>query len=163
MKRIYTREAKDRAKACYMQGARFADIARNVGCNPDTVSKWSNQEGWTEERIKLYAESTALVSRVTSNLISDKIKRKMQIYEAMLSKGTEALKHTDVKSVNEAAQLIDKAHKGIEAIHQDTLNARFIRDVAEVMKSKIQDRNLLLQIAEELRKVFKKHSNNGVC
>ena len=163
MKGIYARETKDRAKACYMQGARFADIARDIGCDPDTVSKWSKQEGWAAERIKLYAESTALATRETSNLISDKIKRQMQVYEAMLSKGAEALQHTDVNSASEAARLIDQAIKGMEAMHQDTLNARFIRDVAEVIKSKIQDRNLLSQIAEELRKVFNKHSNNGAC
>jgi len=159
---IYSREIRDRAKACYMQGAHFVDIARVISCNPDTVSKWSKEEGWPEDRMKLYAETTALAARETSNPISDKIKLQTQVYEAMLSKGIEALKNTDVKSANEAAQLIDKAIKGIDAIHEDALSSQFIYGVAEVLKSKIQDRDLLQQISEELRKVHIEHNNNTV-
>ncbi|MFC1911757.1 hypothetical protein ACFLXG_01175 [Chloroflexota bacterium] len=38
MKNIYTRETKDKAKALFIQGGYFAHIAREIGCNAETVS-----------------------------------------------------------------------------------------------------------------------------
>jgi len=160
VKNIYTRETKNKAKALYIQGECFAHTAREIGCNPKTVSKWSKEEGWPEERIKIYAESATLANQKSSILISGRIAQQIQAYQEMLLKGIGALQQTNVKSAGEAAQLIDRAIKGIGAIRQDTLQVRFIEDVATVLKSEISDRDLLYRIAEGLRKVFEKYRHN---
>jgi hypothetical protein len=157
---MYTRETKDIAKAGYMKGTHFTDIARDIGCNSETVGKWAKEEGWAEERLKLYTESTALAAREASTPISDQIVQKMDAYQEMLTKGIRALPETTVKSASEASQLIDKAIKGIETMRQDTLQLRFIEDIATVLKSEIPDIGLRYRIAEGLRKVHERYRHN---
>jgi transposase-like protein len=160
VRNIYTRETKDKAKALYIQGKTFAHIAREIGCNSRNISKWSQEESWPEDRAKVYVEGTALANQKASILISDRTTQQMQAYQEMLTKGIRALQETNVKSAGEAAQLIDKAIKGIGAIRQDALQVSFIEEVAAALKSEISDRDVLRRIGEKLRKAFEKYRHN---
>jgi hypothetical protein len=160
MSYCYTREIKDIAKVGYMKGRRFADIAKDISCNPETVSKWAKQEGWSEERLRLCNESTALATREDSILTVSSMMRKIDAYQDMLTKGIQALQETPVKSATEASQLIDKAFKGFQAIRQDALQVSFIEEIATVLKSEIPDVHLRRRIADGFRKVHERYCHD---
>lgn len=86
----------------------------------------------------------------------------MQAYQQMLLKGMQALQQTNVKSANEAGQLIDKAIKGIEAIHHDSFQVSFLKDVGMLLKNEIHDRDLLSRMAEGLDTILEKYCHNTI-
>jgi transposase len=158
----YTNEIKLQAKTLYVQGKSYANIAKELSCNRKTVAKWSRVEGWPAEKVKLYAESTALATQKASTRIVDLLALKMDAYQDMLLKGVQALPQTEVKSAAEAGQLIDKAIKGMENIKQEYINAKFITAVADVLKKEIQDKVWLRRIIDEIGRVYSEYHNKPV-
>lgn len=160
MNNSYKRGLKEKAKALHIQGASFARIANEIGCNRKTVSKWSRDEGWLEEEAKVYYEGTALATQQASILMSNRITQQVEAYQEMLSKGVQALQQTQVKSAGEAGQLIDKAIRGMGAIQEDYVRLSFIQEIAMVLKSEIQDKDLLSRIAKGLREVYQENGHH---
>lgn len=158
----YTNEVKLQGKTLYLQGKSYANIAKEMSCNRKTVAKWFRVEGWPAEKVKLYAESTALATQKASTRIVDLLALKMDAYQDMLLKGVQALPQTEVKSAAEAGQLIDKAIKGMENIKQEYFNAKLVMNLADVLKNEIQDKELLHRIIDEIGRVYSEYRNRPV-
>lgn len=154
----YNMDTKEQAKGLFMHGESFAHIARVLGCYEETVSQWSRNGCWPEEKARVNAAAAATANQKGIDM-SANIDGQLQAYIDMLNIGNRALHQIKVKSAGEAAQLIDRANKGIKELTLIKLQLTFIVNITEVLKSEITDRDILLRIGEKFRAIYEKYKS----
>ena len=147
---------KMNAKAMYIAGHSPIDIAKAVGiAHEQQITNWAAKEDWDIERDKI-------LGLTTSELVRDMLKSQRESFDGLRTirqKAIDAIRNEDVnpQKYSEAANAFISSLEMEYKIKSESLQVSFINDVAQVLKTKIQDRQLLTEIANELRKVFEKY------
>lgn len=161
-RRNYNRETKDTAKAMYLRGDSFREIASAIGCTHMAVSKWCRDEHWAEYRDGIYADSYELVADKAKDLLSDTMLKHVVASQGLYEKGMEELSQTKAKSAREATYLIETGIKGLMATEQATLPLAFLEELAEIIKAEITDEETLHRIAERCREVGRRYTDPNI-
>jgi transposase-like protein len=147
----YPLQTREKAKCMYLNGESFRAIAREIGCTESTIRYWCRKENWAEYRAQIYSASSAVVAEKTIGLLSEEMLGHIKAYQDLQRKGLEALRNAPVKSAREAAELIDKGIKGERSIAPESLSLRFLEEVANVIKSEVNDPEVIQRIASRFR------------
>ena len=156
---------KAQAKGLYLAGHLSDEIAAALNCKENTVASWASKENWNVERDKI-------LGLTTTQLLNDIIQSQKESFDGLKTireRAIEAIKGkikdkdgNELDQINptrysEAANAYIAALEVEYKIKSEALQASFINDVAQVLKQKIQDRELLQSIAEGLRAVFERY------
>ena len=147
---------KMQARAMYIAGHSPIDIAKAVGiAHEQQITNWAAKEDWDVERDKI-------LGLTTSELIRDMLKSQKESFDGLKTirqRAIDAIRNEDVspQKYSEATNAFIASLEMEYKIKSESLQVSFINDVAQVLKTKIQDRQLLTEIANELRKVFEKY------
>jgi uncharacterized protein YjcR len=126
----YDAKMKEKAKARYLEGYDFSQIAREVGCKPATVKRWSRKEDWPKEKAKMRAEAGSRAVQLYAILMSDQTAQKINGYHEMVVKALKRMAQPDKESVDKGHELFNTAIEGNKAIEQDCRRVRFLFELA---------------------------------
>ena len=162
---------KSQAKGLYLAGHLPDEIAAALNCNENTIASWVGKENWNIERDRV-------LGLTTSQLLNDIMQSQKESFDGLKTireRAIEAIKGQikglDGKNIpqinparySEAANAYIAALEVEYKIKSEALQASFINDVAQVLKQKIQDRDLLKEIADGLRTVFEKYQKRMIA
>jgi len=148
------------ARALYVSGHDPEDIETALNLKEKgLVSIWADKENWAEERDKVLSSSYNDLLQV------------MQRGQVEEFAGLKLIKDTSIAAIkkgnkdggvvparfSEATGAFMSALEIEYRLKTEALQVNFLNDVAQVLKSKIQDRQLLSEIAEGLRTVLEKY------
>jgi transposase-like protein len=154
----YNTETKYMAKAMYLRGDSFREIARAIGCTHMAVSKWCRDENWADYRDKIYAESSEIVATKAKDILSNMQAQKLTAYQMVLQKGLEELPQVKAASTREAVHLIETGFKGLPSTEQVAVHRKFIDVVGKIIFSELTDEGTKQRIAQRLREVTEPYS-----
>lgn len=146
------------AKALYIAGHGTIDIAKAVGvAHEQQIANWAAKEDWDIERDRVLGLTTSeLVRDMMINqkkTFSDLKTIRQKAMDSIINEKVNPQKYSEATNAYIAS--LEMEYK----IKSESLQVSFINDVAQVLKTKIQDRQLLTEIANELRKIFEKYQN----
>jgi Putative ATPase subunit of terminase (gpP-like) len=160
----YSPKKKAEAKALYLAGNLPEEIVTMCKVkDAKIIEKWAKEENWDADRIKVMEISS-------SNILDNILRTQLETFNGLQiikDKSLNRIKAIDGKNplpvkyseaVNAYIGSVDLEYK----MKTDTLHARFLVAVAEVLKDKIQDKDLLRDIIEELGKVYTNYTNKNI-
>jgi transposase-like protein len=130
----YSEEVRRRAKIMWLSGnySSDKDIAKELGVSrPNTIAEWRKKENWHLERTETVNQINRRVGTVLQETIAEMQRRHLREYQAMQSKGIQALAKHDARSVVDAVNLIDTGVKGERLVRGEPSEIREIRQVME--------------------------------
>ena len=160
----FSLKRKAEAKALYLAGNLPEEIVKM--CKVDDaklIQQWAKDENWDAERIKVMA--------ITSeNLLDSVLRHQLETFNGLQLIKEKSLNR--IKAIDDEKQPLPvKYSEAVNAylgstdleykMKSDTLHARFLVAVAEVLKNKIQDKDLLRDIIEDLGKVYTSYTQKG--
>jgi Putative ATPase subunit of terminase (gpP-like) len=159
----FSLKRKAEAKALYLAGNLPEEITKM--CKVDDaklIQKWAKDENWDADRVKVMA--------ITSeNLLDSVLRHQLETFNGLQLIKEKSLSR--IKKIDEGDALPVKYSEAVNAylgstdleykMKSDTLHARFLVAVAEVLKNKIQDKDLLRDIIEELGRVYTNYTQKG--
>ena len=154
------------AKSLYLAGHSVPDIAAALKiANPLIISAKAKRESWDEEREKIMSTSAmAMLDRELEQQIktfeglslikSTSLDRIKKINDGPIPVST---KYSEV--VNAYISAVDLEYK----MKSNTLHAKFISEVAAVLRKHIQDRALLTEIADDLVALYETYTQRNLA
>ena len=147
---------KMQAKSLYIAGHSPIDIAKAVGiAHEQQITNWAAKEDWDVERDRILGLTTAELVRdmmiSQKKTFSDLKTIRQKAMDSIINENVNPQKYSEATNAYIAS--LEMEYK----IKSESLQVSFINDVAQVLKIKIQDRSLLTEIANELRRVFEKY------
>jgi hypothetical protein len=156
---------KAEAKAMYLAGHLPEDIAAAIKI-PDAsiISRWAREDKWDDER-------TRIMSSTSSGMLDNLLKSAMETFNGLqlikdksldhlkdvgTRKGIAPTKYSEI--VNAYIAAVDLEYK----MKTNTLHARFIAEVANVLKKRIQDRQLLSDVLNDLVNVYEGYTQKSL-
>ncbi len=133
-RRQYSEDIRRRAKIMWLSGNYSSDkeIARELGIQrPNTIAEWRKRENWHLERAETVNQISRRVGSVLAETIAEMQRRHLREYQALQTKGVQALTQHDARSVNDAVNLIDTGIKGERLVRGEPTEVREIRGVME--------------------------------
>lgn len=130
----YTEEIRRRAKIMWLSGnySSDKDIAAELGIGrPNTIAEWRKREKWHLERSETVNQITRRVGSVLQETVAEMQRRHLREYQALQSKGVQALTKQDARSVGDAVNLIDTGIKGERLVRGEPSEIREIRGVMQ--------------------------------
>lgn len=147
---------KAHAKAMYLAGYYPDDIAKYLNLNSsEVITNWARKEGWMPERDEVLKKTTADRLQELLKQQEDRVSELGVIRD----KAFAPIKDDSLSPTKfiEASSAYLSALEMERKIKVEALQISFVSDVAEIIKSKIHDQNLLVEIAHEFRKLFERY------
>lgn len=133
-RRHYSEDVRRRAKIMWLSGNYGSDkeIARELGISrPNTIAEWRKRDKWHLERAETVNQINRRVGSVIQETIAEMQRRHLREYQALQTKGVQALTKHDARSVSDALNLIDTGIKGERLVRGEPTEIREIRGVME--------------------------------
>lgn len=157
MAQTYSEEIHRKAKIMWLSGNYKSDkeIARVLGIKRSvTICDWRKAENWEAERAATVKEVQRKVDSVLTETMAEMQRRHLREYQAMQTKGVQALVKAEPRTVGDAVNLLDTGIKGERLVKGEPTEIREIRGVmqfnleivetivADIVKEFLRDRRL---------------------
>ena len=157
----YSEEIKAEAKALFLKGLNYYDVAEKVReatgrvGNASLIKFWSDKGNWVAERHKLIKKMDQEVMHSTEENLLIRIKEQLDAYKGMTEMGLEAIKDKSVTvdKVSEAVELIDKGIRGERLVSSGLVSWRYIEQVVHIIIEEVKDDETKKRIANKLRRL----------
>jgi transposase-like protein len=134
VRKHYPEDIRRRAKIMWLSGNYGSDkeIARELGIQrSNTIAEWRKRDKWHLERAETVNQISRRVGSVLQETIAEMQRRHLREYQALQTKGVQALTQQEARSVADAVNLIDTGIKGERLVRGEPSEIREIRGVME--------------------------------
>jgi len=136
------------------------ELSRRLGkyIPASTVTSWKKHGNWDDDRRALAIRQMSGTGRALDAELDDRTREHLKMYELMIQKGGKALELEEVEITrpSEAAELIDKGIKGEREIRSGAVALKLINGIIDVLKSEIDDPEVLSRVSAKLRNLLTK-------
>lgn len=154
---------KAQAKAMYLSGQLPDDIAKELSLgSSEVITNWAKKEMWIEERDKVLQKTTADRLQELLKQQEDKIRELREIQDKAFKSISGETPAVQPQKFSEASNAYINALEMERKIKIEALQVSFISDVAQILKEEVQDRNLLMKIADRFRGLFQKYQQKSL-
>ncbi len=148
------------AKALFLAGYNPKEIDQKLSLRKGRTDQWIRHYEWLSEREKVLAQTTEnrlaqLLAKQEDTFNELKLIRDKAI-DSIITDEVIPVKFSE--AVNAYLNTIDTERK----LKTEALQISFISDIANVLREKIQDKELLIEIAEGLKEVFNKYQSSNL-
>jgi hypothetical protein len=151
------------ARALYVSGHNPEDISIALNIKDvKLVNTWATRENWGEERDRVLSSSYDGLLQVMQNSQAEEFSGLKLIKDKSITAirlGADKKGGVSPTKFSEATSAFMSALEIEYRLKTEALQVSFLNDVAQVLKVKIQDRQLLSEIGESLRDVLDKYRN----
>jgi hypothetical protein len=153
---------KAQAKSLYLTGHLVDEIVTMTGIpDKELIIKWARAENWDDERTKVMTVSS-------SNMLESLLKSQLETFDGIRQIKEKSLEHIKIFDVDPDRKYSEVVNAYLAAVDLEykmktnTLHARFLSELANVLKKRIQDRNLLAQILDDLVEVYENYTQKSI-
>jgi hypothetical protein len=151
---------RSEAEVLFISGMNPDDIDTRLGLRKGRTKGWAKAYNWVDSRNKA-------MERTSQDKLAEILKRQAETFEDLRiirDKAIDAIETDEVvpKKFAEASSAYLNAVEVERRLKTEALQVSFIADVARVLKDKIQDKDLLFEIAESLKEVFNKYQSTAL-
>jgi len=153
---------KAEAKSLYLAGHLPEDISKVLKIsNPALIQKWAREENWDEERAKIMTASSA-------GMLDNLLKSQLETFRGIQAIKDKSLEHIQIMDVNPNRKYSEVVNAYLSAVDLEykmktnTLHARFLGEIANVLKRRVTDRELLKDILGDLVSVYEMYTQKNI-
>jgi hypothetical protein len=149
---------RNKAKTMYISGKSIIDICKEMGLSSaNTLYRYLEKEQWDIEREKFLSKATeihldALMTQSlaeTNEILSD-LQNIRQVAIDAIQTGT-----VEPKKYSEASDAYIDAVQATMKVRAEALQLSFITEIGKILRDRIKDPQLLADIGNDLRELFK--------